>query len=375
MRGSGLLSPSLPPRSLPAYGGPSDLSYSDPTATTVEIMPTYTRSEIKDWAREHMQGVCNVIIPSYTADLRDINEAGIRHDVRRNIELGFWGALLVSEAGTTHDEMRRFMEIAVDEARGRHHFVLQAAFDTPEDIIEMGRAATDIGIDALLLGQPNSFYPRTPDSLEAYTRHVCASVDLAVVLFIVAHSNLARLDPSGYPREVLDRVVHLDNVAAVKYELGRHNTTITYETFRRLENQGVLLSDPMEYNAPMWIDLFGMQWMGTSNYEYYGDRVPRLFTALRDGRTDEGMALWWGIHPVRQARARQMSSMSGANFIHRYLWKYQAWLNGYNGGPIRQPAMKLTDDQMRAAAAPLIQTEIASNAVELADFFVGRNPA
>jgi dihydrodipicolinate synthase/N-acetylneuraminate lyase len=338
-------------------------------------MPTYTRSEIKDWAREHMQGVCNVIIPSYTADLKDINETGIRHDVRRNIELGFWGALLVSEAGTTLDEMRRFMEIAVDEAQGRHHFVLQAAFDTPEDIIEMGRAAADIGVDALLLGQPNSFYPQTPDRLEEYTRHICASVDLAVVLFIVAHSNLARLDPSGYPREVLERVVHVDNVAAVKYELGRHNTTITYETFRRLENEGVLLSDPMEYNAPIWIDLFGMQWMGTSNYEYYGDRVPRMFSALGDGRTEEGMALWWAIHPVRQARARQMASMSGANFIHRYLWKYQAWLNGYNGGPIRQPAMKLTDDQMRAAVAPLIQTEIAPNAVELADFFVGRNPA
>ena len=32
--------------------------------------------------------------------------------------LGFWGALLVSEAGTTLDEMRRFMEIAIDEAGG-----------------------------------------------------------------------------------------------------------------------------------------------------------------------------------------------------------------------------------------------------------------
>ena len=80
----------------------------------------YTRAEAKGWARETFHGACNVIIPSYTSDLRSLNEAAIRHDVRRNIELGFWGALLVSEAGTSLEEMRRFMEIAMDEAGGRH---------------------------------------------------------------------------------------------------------------------------------------------------------------------------------------------------------------------------------------------------------------
>ncbi|HEX2404656.1 MAG TPA: dihydrodipicolinate synthase family protein, partial [Acidimicrobiia bacterium] len=70
--------------------------------------PEYTRGEAKAWARETFHGACNVIIPSYTSDLRSLNESAIRHDVRRNIELGFWGDLLVSEAGTTLDEMRTF---------------------------------------------------------------------------------------------------------------------------------------------------------------------------------------------------------------------------------------------------------------------------
>src|SRR3990170_3874902 len=101
----------------------------------------YTRAEAKSWARETFRGACNVIIPSYTSNLRSLNEAAIRHDVRRNIELGFWGALLVSEAGTTLDEMRAFMEIALDEASGRHHFLLQGVFDTAEDIIDMANDA------------------------------------------------------------------------------------------------------------------------------------------------------------------------------------------------------------------------------------------
>jgi 4-hydroxy-tetrahydrodipicolinate synthase len=60
-------------------------------------MARFGRLEARDWARAEMRGVCNVIIPSYTSDLRGLNEAGIRHDVRREIELGFKGAMLVAE--------------------------------------------------------------------------------------------------------------------------------------------------------------------------------------------------------------------------------------------------------------------------------------
>ena len=332
------------------------------------------RSEAKEWAREVYRGVCNVIIPSYTADLRSLNEAAIRHDVRRNIELGFWGALLVSEAGTTHDEMRRFMEIAVDEAAGGHRFLLQGVFDTADDIISLCRDAAAIGLDGTLLGHPNSFYPTTAAAVEEYTRHVCDSTDLPVVLFVVAHSNMARLDPRGYPQEVLERLADVDTIVAVKYELGRNHTMRTYDCFRRLEDAPILLADPMEFNAPMWVDIFDMQWMGTSNYEYYGDRTPRMFAALRAGDKDEAMRLYWEIQPAREARSREMAALSAANWVHRYLWKYQAWLTGYNGGPLRQPSPKLNDGQMKRVAAGLVAAGIIEVAPEPAAFFVGRNP-
>jgi 4-hydroxy-tetrahydrodipicolinate synthase len=67
-------------------------------------------------------------------------------------------------------------------------------------------------------------------------------------------------------------------------------------------------------------------------------------------------------------------SSGGSNFVHRYLWKFQAWLNGYNGGPIRQPAMKLSESQMRTSSEGLLKAGIAS-AEPFAEFFVGRNPA
>src|ERR1700754_1510593 len=114
----------------------------------------YKRSEAKDWAKANWRGVCNVIMPSFTADLSKLNEKAIRHDVRRNIELGFWGALLVSEAATTDDEYIRFMEIAVDEAKGQHYFLFHGCFDTADDVVRLANAAETIGIDAVLLGHP-----------------------------------------------------------------------------------------------------------------------------------------------------------------------------------------------------------------------------
>jgi 4-hydroxy-tetrahydrodipicolinate synthase len=169
-------------------------------------------------------------------------------------------------------------------------------------------------------------------------------------------------------------LTEVDTIVAVKYEVGRQQTTNTYETFRRLQDANVLLSDPMEFTAPMWVDMFGMQWMGTSNYEYYGSYVPRLLEMLQAGKREEAMDEYWRIQPARQARSATMSS-GGANLVHRYLWKFQAWLNGYNGGPIRQPAMKLSDSQMRTSADGVRKAAIAPAGESFAEFYVGRNPA
>lgn len=334
----------------------------------------YTRADAKDWARARMQGVCNVIIPSYTSDLRGLNEAGIRHDVRRNIELGFWGALLVSEAGTTKDEYKQFMDIAVDEARGRHHLVLHGTFDTVDDAVEMAQYGERAAVSALLLGYPNSFYPRTPADIYDYTAYVCERTSLATILFAASQWNFERLHPSGFPPQVLVQAAGLPNVVAVKHEVGRPGLAATYELFKMARDRGVLLSDPLEANSPLWVDLYGMQWMGTSNYEYWGGAVPKYFALLHEGPPEEAMELYWRIQPARAARLAEQSAFGGANFIHRYMWKYQAWLNGYNGGPIRQPAMKLNDGQMRRLRDALGRSGLEPEKADFSHFFIGRNP-
>jgi len=335
----------------------------------------YSRAQAKDHALENWHGVCNVILPSFTADLKGLNEKGIRHDVRRNMALGYWGTLLVSECGTSADEYRRFMEIAADEAKGRHRFLMHGTFDTPDDIVAMAKVAESIGMEGILLGHPNSFYPTSDDQLYDYLAYVCDRTDLAVCLFAAAHWNFQRLHPSGYPPKVLLRASALENVVAVKYEVGRPGIGGDYEFWKMIKGRRVLFSDPLEAHSPLTVEMFGMQWMGTSNFEYWGGAVPEYFALLRKGEFDKAMEIYWRINPARNARVAIQATFGGANFIHRYLWKYQAWLQGYNGGPMRQPVMKLSDAQMRAVRDPLLRSGFKLEEESPGAFFLGRNPA
>jgi dihydrodipicolinate synthase/N-acetylneuraminate lyase len=334
----------------------------------------YSRTEAKEWAAANWRGVCNVIMPSFSADLQRLNEAGIRHDVRRNIELGFWGALLVSECGTSVSEYRRFMEIAVDEAKGRHHFLIHGTFDTRQQIIEVAKAGEAIGVTGILLGHPNSFYPRSEDELYEHLAGVANATELGVCLFATVQMNLGRFHPSGYPPKVLLRAASIPNVVAVKYEVGRPGIAGDLEFWKMIRGKGILFSDPLEAHSPLTVEMFGQQWMGTSNYEYWGGAIPEYFKLLLDGKSEQAMEIYWRINPARQARVAIQTTFAGANFIHRYLWKYQGWLHGYNGGPMRQPVMKLNDSQMRSVREPLVKSGFTIADEDATEFYRGRKP-
>jgi 4-hydroxy-tetrahydrodipicolinate synthase len=136
----------------------------------------------------------------------------------------------------------------------------------------------------------------------------------------------------------------------------------------------VIVQCPMEHTAPALIDWFGMQWIGTSGYESFGDRVPRWFKALHDGKWDEGMELYWSYQPAREAKGAWSATWGGSNLIHRVGWKYLGWLHGFNGGLLPMPQMRLHPGQMRGLRAGVV-----ASGYEVPDddsgFYTGRFPS
>ncbi|MBE3556496.1 MAG: dihydrodipicolinate synthase family protein [Firmicutes bacterium] len=337
-------------------------------------MAEYRKTEAREWAREKMRGVANVIIPTFTQDLRDVNEAATRHDVRKEIEYGFWGTLLVSETATTFDEYRRFSEWAVDEARGRLHLIHHASWNTLEESIRAAQVAEATGVDLILLSYPPTFYPQSQEEIFEYTKAYCDATNLGVILFPVPLWGFERLHPAGIAPETIARMVReIPNIVAIKSEGGMPTIAGFVENYKRFSNE-VIVTFPMEDQALMLASLVSMPFMGTSNYEYYGPMIPRIFTLIQEGRFEEAMKLYWQIHPARLVN-QQQNVIPGANFIHRMLWKYQGWLNGFNGGPLRAPTMRLNGNQMRALRQGLVAAGLQPTNDGDDLFFEGRNPA
>jgi dihydrodipicolinate synthase/N-acetylneuraminate lyase len=337
-------------------------------------MSKFEPGEARPWALEQLRGVCGCVMPSFTTDQSGLNEEAIRHDIRRERELGYSGFLIVGECGTTREEMRRFIEIAVDEAGDSMVTVIQAAGGTLAENIEIVQHAASAGVDLVLPSYPITFYPQSGNEVVDYTRALSEASDLGVIVFAMNLWNFTRLHPSGFAPQWLEEIVEkVPNVVAIKNEMGDPGVAGLSEVFRRFSDR-VLVADPLEMNSPAWVTTYGMPWMGTSNYEYFGAEVPRYFAMLQDpAQYDDAMDLYWKLHPARAATGALMKEANaGTSLVHRLLWKYQGWLNGFNGGPVRSPHMRLHDRQMQqlrnaARASHLDITEDSD-----AEFFRGR---
>jgi 4-hydroxy-tetrahydrodipicolinate synthase len=337
-------------------------------------MPGYKKSEARDWAIENMKGVANVLSPTFTQDLSTVNERAIRHDVRKEIEFGFWGALLVAETATTMTEYLQLMEWAVDEAKGRVYLIHHSSFNTLEDNIRAVRGAEARGAQLVLLSYPANFYAQNAEDISQYTAAFCEATNLGVILFPVPLWGFERIHPAGMPPDLIVRMVdEIPNIVAVKAEGGFPTIGGFVDTFHRLHEKVPVIA-PLEYDGLPLKMLVDMPFMGTSNYEYFGPMIPRIFKLIEQGKHPDAMKLWWQIHPGRLANAAA-NSIGGTNFIHRMLWKYQGWLSGFNGGPLRQPTMRLVDSQMRALRLGLENSGLEVSSAPFHEFFTGRNPA
>ena len=337
-------------------------------------MTSFRKSEAREWARENLKGVANVVIPTFTGDLKDLNEAGIRHDIRHEIELGFAGTLLVSEVAITLEEYGRFCEWAGDEAKGRLKLIYHASFNTLEETIEGAKLAERAGAELALLSYPANFYAETPQDIFDYSKAFCDATELGVILFPVPLWGFDRVHSSDIPTAVIRRLLdECPNIVAIKAEGGMPSIQGFVEC-HRLFGDEVVVTCPLEGEMIPLAQIAPMPFTGTSNTEYFGPMIPKIHAMLQRGEYAEATELYWQLHPARKANAAASAYVGQTHFLHRMLWKYQGWLQGFNGGPLRQPTMRLSEGQMNAMRQGLIASGMTPTEDHNREFFVGRNP-
>jgi 4-hydroxy-tetrahydrodipicolinate synthase len=264
-------------------------------------MATYTKSEARDWAREHLVGVANVVIPTVTNDFKRLNERAIRHDIDMCVAHGFAGTLAVSEVVLSIDEYEQSVAWMVDQAAGRLHVIHHAVFNSLEENIDAARRAEAAGAELVLLGYPPYFHPNSLDDIYDYTKAVCDATNLAVMLFPIPSWGFSRLHPADLPVPLLRRLVDdCPNIAAIKAEGGNPNIMGLIEVHRAFHRE-VVISCPMEHEYIPLAQLIPIPYCGTNYGANFGDVLPRVYSMIQEGKFDEATAMFHQLDPARKA--------------------------------------------------------------------------
>ena len=137
----------------------------------------------------------------------------------------------------------------------------------------------------------------------------------------------------------------------------------------------VVISCPIESDAIPLMSLMDLQFSGTSNTQWMGDYYPRAFKLARSGRFEEAMELYWKVNPARQANtAASAASAPAIGALNRTQWKYQDWLAGFNGGPLRAPSLRIPDRFMKSLRQGLVASGCEVTPDPDSAFIVGRHP-
>jgi 4-hydroxy-tetrahydrodipicolinate synthase len=335
----------------------------------------YTKSEAKKWSKKNLKGLEVPIFPSFTPDLQELDEEGIRYDVNHIIANGFTSVLAAPEAcGMTFEERKRFVEIVVDEARGKIHTSVAVMQDTVEQDIEMLRHIEKAGGTFVTLGHPVQYYPRSVEDIFQMYKYMCDSTNLAIV-FYTGRLHTRKFHPSYFPPELLPRIADIPNVVAMKIG-GGSSMAITVMSFR-LCGDKILVNDPMPDRWFVTVPEYGQQWAGAG--PFYGMQTPEnprmvnLFNTLVKGDVDEAMDMYW-------EGQKGMAGGSGGGLESSYFHtgivtalsdKYAHWLVGGNGGTVRQPTGRLHDYQKEAMRASVRAMGVTPREPE-EEFYVGR---
>lgn len=328
------------------------------------------RSDLKDWAKEKLKGVENITLPSFDPNTLELDEEGIRWDVQQSIKHGFFSTLCSSEVALTFAEAKRFVEIVADEAKDKILVSTTLFFPSIQQNIEMAQHAAKVGCHNALLGYPPAFNPNSVEEIYNATKKVCEAADLGIVLYPTHNNNFEKFHPSGYPLDLLGRLVEIDNVIGAK--IGSGDPGFVTECFERCADKALVNVTMVDW-APISVRKFGQQWIGASVYEIYqSPERPYLvnyFNLLLQGEYEKAMEVYWQMRPLAALlESHIFSIMQGA-----YPWatfKYYQWCVGANGGLARMPGKLFTHQMMMAKHAYMMAGIVPREPDE--EFYVGR---
>ena len=305
---------------------------------TTTLRSGVTRAERKEWAREVFRGAESVVLPSFSPDYQELDEAGIRHDVRQSIKNGFFSIFATSVSLRDDEERRRFLEIVVDEA-GDQILVSTGAGSgrSLEESIASLKRAEDAGCSHVMYGLPSNPDLESEAAVLDYATQVISSTDLGVVLYIRKSERFAISRPGIVPIDMFSHLSELSNVVGAKIT----QVLDPVSTFEACEALGPkLLLGPVNLELLPFIARicpvqFTAMWQVETCQSPEKPYVVEYLNLLGEKRIDDAVKLYWQFAPLVRLFWEEQAPIlarGGHPWVHL---KYHQWCVGGNGGLFR----------------------------------------
>ena len=194
-------------------------------------------------------------------------------------------------ATMTEEEKVSVMEYSVKKAKGRIKIVFGCGSNCTEHAVSAAKQAEAIGADGLLAVTP--YYNKcTQNGLYAYYKSICEAVKIPVIAYNVPSRTGVNIQPA-----TMARIAEIPNMAGIKDAGG--NMSQTMETFRSIRGKCDLYSGEDALNFPI-LAVGGSGVISVLSNVVPAD-VKKLYTLIKEGRTEEACALQDKLLPLSQA--------------------------------------------------------------------------
>ena len=320
----------------------------------------YTKSDAKDAARQLLRGVITAPCAPVDPD-GDIDEAGLRHDIRHCIDVirsgglyinGFYGHFWLMSS----DQRRRVIEIAVDENKGAVPVICRVAHPSPVEAIMLAKHAQAVGCDFVSLVAPQ-FGGADKGIVLGYVGMIAEQVDLGITIF-----NTPQAGYSISP-ELMAELATIPNVCALKNQMPDEHTL----RIRQLVGDTIVVIDPDEEHLLGNILEHGQPAIYTGTNMMYDSAKAQpmrdYVNAALDGRREEATRIHDSMKPARDLHREWILEpwdRTGLCPIHTVkFWSQQL---GMTGGSVPRPLPSLSEAEQQKLRAELVAIGLVGSA-------------
>ncbi|ASJ09479.1 dihydrodipicolinate synthase family protein [Thermococcus siculi] len=196
-----------------------------------------------------LEGVFVPHVTPFDGD-ENINEPVLREIVHYFISSGLNGLVSLGSNGEfpylSFEEKLRVVEIVREEAPSKIPVIAGATENSTREVLRLGKALLDLGVDVLLVGPPYYFKP-SPDELFAHYSTLADELDGKILLY-----NVPKFAGLNIPIEVIERLAEEhSNIVGIK-DSGSNMGRIC-ELVRRLGDRFTILAGTADVMYPSWV--------------------------------------------------------------------------------------------------------------------------